>query len=58
MKTQDLKDKMISAINDSEALGLLVYDLLKGRLQLIELTQNGYRTLGDEEILKRVGYKS
>lgn len=57
MKSSDLKDKINSAIDDSDALALLVYELLKGRLQLIELTEGGYHTLTEEEILKKVGYK-
>lgn len=57
MNSVDLKTEMILAIEDSQALKLLVYDLLKGKLELIEKVYGGgYRTLQKEEILERVGW--
>lgn len=56
MNSVDLKTEMILAIEDSNALKLLIYDLLKNKFQLIELTECGYRTLQKEEILEMVGW--
>lgn len=57
MNSVDLKTEMILAIEDSNALKLLIYDLFKNKLQLIEpVYGGGYRTLQKEEILERVGW--
>lgn len=57
MNSVDLKTEMILAIEDSNALKLLIYDLLKNKLQLIEPADGGgWRTLQKEEILERVGW--
>lgn len=46
MNSVDLKTEMTLAIEDSNALKLLIYDLLKNKLQLIEPADGGgWRTL-------------
>lgn len=56
MNSAELKTEITLAIEDSQALKFLVYDLLKGKLELIEKSDGAYRTLQKEEILERVGW--
>lgn len=52
----ELKNEVMMALEDSKALKLLIYDLLKNKLQLTELTEHGWRALQKEEILEMVGW--